>query len=89
MKITIKDLEKIKPSKIQLRKYYMTDNIELIEDIKNKGIVTPILIHRNGEIIDGNRRYFIAKFLNIKKVPIKYFTIIHRMKMLLNLLNKK
>ena len=41
-------------------------DIHLKEDIKKRGLIEPILISPNGEIIDGHRRMRICKELGIK-----------------------
>lgn len=49
---------------------YLQNN--LIESIKNHGIIQPIVVKKNNdkyEIIDGNRRYFAAKKAGLSKIP--------------------
>lgn len=46
------------------------DDEELKESIKEKGIITPLLVTKVGVIISGHRRYNAAKALDFKEVPI-------------------
>ncbi len=46
----------------------------LINSIKNKGIITPLLITSNHIIISGVRRFKVALLLNMEVVPVIYNT---------------
>lgn len=46
----------------------------LINSIKNKGIITPLLITSNHIIISGVRRFKVALLLNMELVPVIYNT---------------
>lgn len=46
---------------------------ELAEDIKKRGLVMPISVHRDGEtfsIISGSRRFIACKLAGLKEVPV-------------------
>ena len=47
--------------------------VEVINDIKNNGIIDPVFISKEtGRIADGNHRLFIANELGMKNIPVKY-----------------
>lgn len=45
--------------------------MSLREDISRNGIKIPLIVNKDGVIIDGYTRYEIAKELGLKKVPVK------------------
>jgi hypothetical protein len=48
-----------------------TDNIgQLMKSIKDHGIIMPLIIDSNNNLIDGHRRLASAKALKIAKVPV-------------------
>lgn len=47
------------------------DMNELVASIKEHGILEPILVTKENELISGERRLRAAAILNIEKVPIK------------------
>lgn len=64
----------------QLRPHPENDKIygdhadsELIESVKSKGILNPLLVTRNGTIINGHRRFEAARRLNFQSVPVVVF----------------
>lgn len=68
------ETEKLKPN--EYNPNIMTDEQfqAVIEDFKENGFVgQPIIINEKNEIIDGEHRWRVAKFLNYEKVPIVYF----------------
>lgn len=70
MKLEFIDKNKIKPDKNQPRKSFQLD--ELIESIKDKGILTPLITTPDhpSQILDGERRWRAAmKIDKIKKLP--------------------
>ena len=46
---------------------------ELIESIRIKGVLTPLLVTRSNVIISGHRRWKAAMTLGLSSVPIAYF----------------
>lgn len=64
----------------QLRPHPENDKIygdhadsELIESVKSKGILNPLLVTRSGTIINGHRRFEAARRLNFQSVPVVVF----------------
>lgn len=43
----------------------------LLDSIKEKGILVPLLINQDGLLVDGYRRFNCAKELGIEKVPVE------------------
>lgn len=72
-KIIFLRLEQIKPNPLQPRQEINSHNLEeLVQSIKEKGIIQPILVRRSGdeyELIAGERRLRAAKVLNLKEIP--------------------
>lgn len=64
----------IKPSSLQPREDFDQQNMEeLIQSIKEKGVIQPLLVRRQGdsyELIAGERRLRAATALNIAEVPV-------------------
>ncbi len=46
------------------------DDLLLMQTIRIKGIVEPLIISNNNIIISGVRRYKVARFLGITEVPV-------------------
>lgn len=46
----------------------------LVDSIKDLGLIEPIILNERKEIISGRRRFFAAKELEMKKVPILFYT---------------
>jgi len=74
VKITFLPIEKIKPNPYQPREDFNSQGMDdLVQSIKEKGIIQPILVRRQGdhyELIAGERRYRAANILNIKELPV-------------------
>ncbi len=72
-KIIFLSLDQVKPNPFQPRKEINSHNLEeLVQSIKEKGIIQPILVRRKGdgyELIAGERRLRAAKVLNLKEIP--------------------
>jgi ParB family chromosome partitioning protein len=68
------DINYIAPNENQPRKNFDEEKLsKLSESIKEKGIIQPILVSKNGDyytIIAGERRWRAAKIAGLKKVPI-------------------
>ena len=65
----------IRPDKNQPRKktgFGKEELEELSNSIKQVGMVVPILIQKDGMIIDGERRWRAAKLIGLKEVPVIY-----------------
>ncbi len=67
-------IDKIKESLLNPRKIYNEKRLqELIESVREKGILTPLLVRpSNGlyEIAAGSRRYRAAKVVDLKELPV-------------------
>jgi ParB family transcriptional regulator, chromosome partitioning protein len=66
-------LSKLKPNPFQPRKVFKSEDLqELVQSVKEKGIIQPIVVRRRGdqwEIIAGERRYRAAQKLGLLTVP--------------------
>ncbi|MDD5668431.1 MAG: ParB/RepB/Spo0J family partition protein [Candidatus Omnitrophica bacterium] len=73
VKITFLPIEKIKPNPYQPREDFNSQGMDdLVQSIKEKGIIQPVLVRRHGEhyeLIAGERRYRAANMLNINELP--------------------
>ncbi len=71
---TTLDINEVEPNRKQPRKNFNEDSlIELSENIKQYGIISPLLVkQRDGyyEIIAGERRWRAAKMAGLKEVPV-------------------
>jgi len=47
---------------------------EILESAKEHGILEPLTINLKWQILDGNHRLAVAKFLGIEKVPVRVWT---------------
>ncbi|MFH1577523.1 MAG: ParB/RepB/Spo0J family partition protein [Candidatus Omnitrophota bacterium] len=66
-------LDQIKPNPFQPREEINPQTLEeLVQSIKENGIIQPILVRQRGEgyeLIAGERRYSAAKLLNLNEIP--------------------
>ena len=74
------DIEKVRPNSNQPRNYFNQQKMdELIDSIKQKGILQPITVRElnNGEytIIAGERRYRAAKEIGLKTIPVYILSV--------------
>jgi len=70
--IKLVDVDKIKPDKEQPRKTFDEESLkELAETFKTQGIIQPIEIDENYQIIIGERRWRAAKLAGLKQIPCK------------------
>jgi ParB family chromosome partitioning protein len=73
-KISYVKLEQIKPNPFQPREDFDPQGMEeLIQSIKEKGVIQPILVRRRGadyELIAGERRLRASNYLNLKEIPV-------------------
>jgi hypothetical protein len=46
--------------------------LELVKSVKERGILEPLLVSRDGYLISGHRRFFVAKELKLTHVPVIY-----------------
>jgi ParB family chromosome partitioning protein len=73
-KIIYAPIDQIKPNPLQPREDFDLQNMEdLIQSIKEKGVIQPILVRRQGdsyELIAGERRLRAANALNLKEIPV-------------------
>jgi len=67
-------LSRIKPNPFQPRKVFRSEDLhELVQSIKEKGILQPIVVRKKGdiwEIIAGERRYRAAQKLGMLTIPV-------------------
>ena len=72
-KIVYLPVNQIKPNPFQPREDFDPQNLEeLVQSIKEKGILQPVLVRRKGdyyELIAGERRFRAANSLNINEIP--------------------
>lgn len=73
-KVIYAAVDKIKPNPLQPREEFDSQGMEdLIQSIKEKGVIQPILVRRQGdffELIAGERRWRAAKTLNVSEIPV-------------------
>ena len=62
------EISKIIPNPINIQIYGESDN-SLQDDIKENGILEPLVINQDFRIISGHRRYNGAKSAGLKVVP--------------------
>ncbi len=64
----------VKDNRLQPRENYAEDKLaELMASIKEKGVLQPILVRRNGEgyeVVAGERRLRAARALNLAQIPV-------------------
>ena len=69
--VKVEDLE---PSKYQPRKEFNQEALDaLVNSIKEKGVLQPLLVRKNGEkyeIIAGERRWRASKIAGLNEVPV-------------------
>lgn len=68
------ELKQIEPQKIKVAKYNPSQRViknllGLTESIKTFGIIEPLIITDNLELVDGHRRLAVTKTLKLKTVP--------------------
>ena len=72
-KVAYLKLDQIRANPFQPRKDFDTESLdELMQSVKEKGIIQPILVRRKGdnyELIAGERRLRAATLLNLSEVP--------------------
>ena len=68
------ELSKLVPNRFQPRTNFEEEPLaELVNSIKEKGVLAPLLVRRQGEkyeIIAGERRWRAAKQLKLDRVPV-------------------
>ena len=68
------DINSLYPSPLQPRKEFNEEAMNsLVESIREKGVLQPLLVRKNGEkyeIIAGERRYRAAKIVGLKELPV-------------------
>lgn len=72
------DLTLVQPNPDQPRTNFKPEEIEeLANSIKKEGLLQPILVHKVGDhyqIIAGERRWQACKSLNMKKIPVRFWS---------------
>lgn len=62
-------LEDVRLGQIRLRKNYDTAHVErLAADIKERGLLHPLVINSDGELVDGVYRYMALRHLGVKEL---------------------
>ena len=70
MKIKQVSPSEIKPHPLNEEVYGDSYNQELLDSIRKDGILTPLRISKNNEIISGHRRHAVAKDLELDYIPV-------------------
>lgn len=68
-----REVSKLKPHPLNAKIYGDEADDELVESIRQKGILSPLLIAHNNRIISGHRRWSAAKLLGLAEVPVVVF----------------
>ena len=72
--VLLVDIKKIKPNPWQPREDFDAQGLEeLMQSIKEKGVLQPLLVRRQGEqfeLIAGERRFRAASALDLKELPV-------------------
>lgn len=72
------ELSKVQPNPDQPRTHFKPEEIEeLASSIKKEGLLQPILVNKVGDhyqIIAGERRWQACKTLNMKTIPVRFWT---------------
>lgn len=72
------ELSKVQPNPDQPRTYFKPEEIEeLANSIKKEGLLQPILVNKVGDhyqIIAGERRWQACKSLDMKTIPVRFWT---------------
>ncbi|AOG61071.1 chromosome partitioning protein ParB [Spiroplasma helicoides] len=64
-------VDDLKPNPYQPRKIFEPEEIEeLAQSIERHGIIQPVIITKNNEIVAGERRVRAAKSIGLKEVPV-------------------
>ena len=67
-------LDKVKFNPISRHQFFLDKRLkDLTESIKRNGVVSPILVReRNGiyEVVSGYKRFYVAKKLHLKEIPV-------------------
>jgi ParB-like chromosome segregation protein Spo0J len=71
--MTTKPTAELRPHPKNVGIYGDHADTDLIESIRAKGILTPLLITADGHVISGNRRLEAARRLNLPDVPVVLF----------------
>ena len=73
----IKHPRELKQHPLNIEIYGMeVADLDLVESIKSKGILEPIVIKEDNTILSGHRRWMAAKDLNLDRVPCRVLTFI-------------
>jgi len=79
IKVEYVAINELKPAEYNPRKLTEAEERDLTNSIKEFGLVDPLIVNnakgRENVIIGGHQRYYIAKKLGIKQVPVVYITI--------------
>lgn len=68
----LKNPNELKPHKTNIDIYGTESvDIDLVESIKNKGILEPLVIVDDNTILSGHRRWLAAKELKLEKIPCR------------------
>lgn len=68
------DIRSLKPHPLSARIYGAQEPLDgMVESVQHYGIITPLTITHNNQIVSGHRRYGAAKAAGLRQVPIVYF----------------
>ncbi|NBX84833.1 MAG: ParB/RepB/Spo0J family partition protein [Gammaproteobacteria bacterium] len=81
------DVDKIMPSAYQPRQWFAEEGIqELASSIALHGILQPLVLESNYQLIAGERRLRAAKFIGLKEVPCMILKVSHGQHALMSIL---
>ena len=79
MKTEMVDVLKLKPSEYNPRKIKPQDFSQIKKSLEEFGFVQPLVVNkaagREGIIIGGHQRFYVAKEIGLKEVPVFYVNI--------------
>jgi len=79
VQITYVDVDELRPSEYNPRKFNKKQLKNLMESIQRFGIVDPLIVNSNDQrknvIVGGHFRWEVAKRLGIKKVPVVFVNL--------------
>jgi hypothetical protein len=78
--IPMTDVKRVPPQELTInhinQEYFDTESEkhlhDLREDIRKRGIIVPLIAKRDGTLLAGHNRLFVARELNLKLVPVQY-----------------
>ena len=68
--LSTRTIEELKPHHINKSIYGSVIDVDLMESIKSKGLLTPLIITGDNVIISGHSRWAACKEIGIKEVAV-------------------